>query len=46
MNDRSSSKPSLEHVKKYLHLVINAPIELKNEAYIQVLKQITQHKKP
>jgi len=46
MTDRKSSKVPLEHVKKHLNLTINSPIELKNEAYIQVLKQITKHKKP
>lgn len=44
MFDRKSSKRPVEHVKKYLKLVMNSVKELKDESYIQVLKQIKEHK--
>jgi hypothetical protein len=43
MQDRKSSKPAISHVRKYLKFTINSSQELKDEAYCQVLKQITQH---
>lgn len=44
MCDRKSSKKPIEHAKKHLKLTINASEEVKEEAYIQVLKQIKDHK--
>jgi len=44
MNDRKSSKPPIDHVKKHLKLTMNAAEELRDEAYVQVLKQIKGHR--
>jgi myosin-7 len=44
MGDRKSSKKPILHAKKHLKLTLNAPEDLKDEAYIQVLKQIKDHK--
>ncbi len=43
MHDRKSTKKPLGHIKKHLSLTINAPLEVKDEAYVQVLKQIKDH---
>ena len=43
MGDRKSTKKDIGHVKKHLKLTLNGPIELKDESYCQILKQITQH---
>jgi len=40
MFDRKSTKKPIEHVKKHLKLTLHGTLELKDEAYIQVLKQI------
>lgn len=44
MGDRKSSKKPLQHLKKHLRLTMWAPEDLKDEVYIQVLKQIKEHK--
>jgi myosin-7 len=44
MTDRKSSKKPLAHVKKHLKLTMNADEKLKDEAYLQVLKQIKDHR--
>ena len=44
MGDRKSSKKQLEHANKHLKLTMNATEDLKNEAYVQVLKQMKDHK--
>src|SRR5689334_22711916 len=46
MNDRKSSKQPIDHVKKHLKLTFPAEQPLKDEAYVQVLKQIKDHKDP
>ena len=46
MGDRQSSKAPIKHVMKYIRLTINAPEELKDEAYCQVLKQVNGHPNP
>jgi hypothetical protein len=43
MMDRKSSKKPIEHAKKFLRITTNGQIDLKDEAYIQVLKQINGH---
>lgn len=40
MGDRKSSKTHIKIVMNYLSLLVGSPEELKDEAYIQVLKQI------
>lgn len=44
MYDRKSSKKPLAHAKKHLKMTLNASEEIKDEAYVQVLKQIKDHK--
>ena len=44
MGDRKSSKKPALHLVKHIRLTINSPEELKDEAYVQVLKQIKDHK--
>lgn len=44
MGDRKSTKKPTGHLKKHLKLTLNAPEDLKDEAYVQVLKQIKDHK--
>jgi len=46
MLDRKSTKKPLDHVKKHLTLTISSNQDLKDEAYIQVLKQIKEHPDP
>ncbi len=43
MGDRKSSKKEFGHIKKHLKITLNGPIEIKDEAYCQVLHQITEH---
>ena len=43
MGDRKSTKKEIGHVKKHLKITLNGPIEIKDEAYCQVLHQITEH---
>jgi hypothetical protein len=43
MGDRKSVKQPIENVKKHLRQTFNAPEDLKDESYVQVLKQITHH---
>lgn len=43
MGDRKSSKKSSGHIKKHLKLTMTSSEELKDEAYVQVLKQIKEH---
>ena len=43
MGDRKSSKTPIKHVMKYIRLTINNSEEIKDEAYCQVIKQITDH---
>lgn len=45
MTDRKSSKKPIMHAKKYLKLCMNAEDEVKNEAYLQVKKQISNNPK-
>jgi hypothetical protein len=44
MLDRKSSKKPIDHIKKFLKLTMNSHEDLRDEAYIQVLKQIKDHK--
>ena len=44
MGDRRSAKKPIKNVKKHLELTLNSPEDLKDEAYVQVLKQIKDHK--
>lgn len=43
MGDRTTGNPQSHHVSKHIKNSIYAPIEVKDEAYIQVLKQINKH---
>ncbi|MCQ2819145.1 MAG: hypothetical protein MJ252_17925 [archaeon] len=43
MTDRKSSKRPVMHARKFLKLCINAEDEVKNEAFLQVKKQITEN---
>ena len=43
MYDRKSTKKPIGHIRKHLTLTFNANSEVKDEAYIQVLKQITDN---
>lgn len=43
MTDRKSSKRPVMHARKFLKLCINADDEVKNEAYIQVKKQLSEN---
>jgi myosin-7 len=44
MGDRRSSKLPIKHVKKHIKLTLQSAEDLKDEAYVQVLKQIKDHK--
>ncbi len=44
MMDRKSSKVPHVHVKNHLRVTLWAPEDLKDEAYVQVLKQIREHR--
>jgi hypothetical protein len=44
MMDRKSTKKPVKHAKKHLKLTLYAHQELKDEAYVQVLKQLKDHK--
>ena len=46
MGDRKSTKKEFGHIKKHLKLTLNGPIEIKDEAYCQILRQITEHPDP
>ena len=46
MLDRKSTKKPLIHIKKYLTLTMNSNSDLRDEAYIQVLKQIKDNPDP
>jgi len=43
MLDRKSTKKPIGHIKKHLSLTINSTSEVKDEAYVQVLKQIIEN---
>lgn len=43
MGDRRSSKNQNQHILKHTRLTMNSPEELKDEAYLQVIKQITNN---
>ena len=43
MGDRRSSKKENLHILKHTKLTMNSPEELKDEAYLQVIKQITNN---
>ena len=43
MLDKKSTKKPMEHLKKHLKLTFKAEFDLKDEAYVQVLKQIKMH---
>ena len=43
MGDRKSSKKELAHLNKHLKISLFGPKEIKDEAYCQILKQITEH---
>jgi hypothetical protein len=45
MGDRSSSKAPLDHAKKMLRNLMNAPSGLRDEAYMHVCKQTTENPK-
>lgn len=44
MTDRKSSKEPIHHARKHLQLSLNEKAPVKDEAYVQVLKQIKDHK--
>lgn len=44
MGDRRSSKKPIQHLIKHLKLTQNAPEDIKDEAYVQVLKQTHENK--
>ena len=46
MGDRSSSKNPQLHVIKHTRLAMGSPEEIKDEAYLQVIKQITRNPNP
>lgn len=46
MGDRSSSKNPQLHVVKHTRLAMGSPEEVKDEAYLQVIKQITRNPNP
>ena len=46
MGDRSSSKNPQLHVIKHTRLAMGSPEEVKDEAYLQVIKQITRNPNP
>lgn len=43
MGDRTSSKKPNQHLLKHTKIAMSSPEELKDEAYIQVIKQITNN---
>ena len=43
MGDRNSSKKKELHIKKHTAIAMSSPEELKDEAYLQVIKQITNN---
>jgi hypothetical protein len=46
MGDRRSSKSPQLHIIKHTKLAMGSPEEVKDEAYLQVIKQITRNPKP
>ena len=46
MGDRKSSKSPKLHVIKHIRLAMGSPEEVKDESYLQVIKQITRNPKP
>jgi len=46
MLDRKSTKKPLDHLRKHLTLTFNSESDLKDEAYMQVLKQLKDHPEP
>ena len=46
MGDRRSSKSPQLHVIKHIRLAMGSPEEVKDEAYLQVIKQITRNPNP
>lgn len=44
MGDRKSGKKPIQHIKKHLKLSLNAAEDLKDEAFVQILKQIKNPK--
>ena len=46
MGDRSSSKNPQLHVVKHTRIAMSSPEEVKDEAYLQVIKQITRNPNP
>jgi hypothetical protein len=40
MFDRKTSKKPLDHIRKFLTITMNSPAAIKDESYLQVLKQI------
>ena len=46
MGDRKSSKNPQLHAVKHCRLAMGSPEEVKDEAYLQVIKQITKNPKP
>ena len=43
MGDRRSSKKENNHLKKHMRLAMNSPEELKDEVYLQLIKQLTNN---
>ena len=43
MGDRRSSKKQIQHILKHTRIAMSSPEELKDEAYLQVIKQITNN---
>jgi hypothetical protein len=46
MCDRTSTKKPVDHAKKIVALTLNSKEEMRDEAYVQVLKQMKNHKDP